>query len=209
MIDLANSQFFLATKEFRRLTILLAINHTPNISQQAIAKCSNLSGAMVNNYMKELVHEGLVLVTNRNKRDRDYLITDRGRQKLFLLLMRCSAEIVQLYAQAKNELLVKFTNLFSDRKPHRIVLFGGAETACMVIQAIHRFPQAEIAGIVDSDSKKWNTSLEGHTITPPDSISTLSPDTIIISSFARQDEIYASIKNLSKKGINIVKLSSL
>ena len=209
MIDLANSQFFLATKEFRRLAILLAINHTPNLSQQAIAISANLSSAMVNNYMKDLVREGLVQVANRNKRDRDYLITDSGRQKLFSLLMSCSAEIVQLYAQAKDELVKKFSKLFSDGNAHRVVLFGGSETACMVIQAIYKFPQAEIAGIVDNDSAKWHTHLEGHTITSPDSLTNLSPDTVIIASFARQDEIYESIKKLKDQGINIVKLSSL
>ena len=209
MIDLAKSHFFLATKEFRRLAILLAINHSPNLSQKAIAQSANLSGAMVNNYMKELIREGLVKVARRNKRDRDYLITDSGRQKLFSMLMRCSAEIVQLYAQAKDELVEKFAKLFIDGNPHRVILFGGAETACMVIQAIHLFPQARIVGIVDNDSTKWNTRLEGYTITPPQSLKSISHDTVIISSFAKQDEIYASIRKLADQGINIVKLSSL
>ena len=209
MIDLANSQFFLATKEFRRLAILLAINHTPNLSQQAIARSANLSSAMVNSYIKDMVREGLVRMARRNKRDMDYLITDNGRKKLFALLMRCSAEIVQLYAQAKDELVNKFSKFFSDGNTHRVVLFGGAETACMVIQAIHLFPQAEIVGIVDNDNAKWNTLLEGYTITPPQSLTTISPDTVIISSFAKQDEIYESINKLTDQGINIVKLSSL
>ena len=209
MINLANSQFFLATKEFRRLSVLLAINHSNHISQHGIAKSAGLSSAMVNNYIKELVQENFIEVLRLNRRDNDYRLTTRGRRKLFSLLMQCSAEIVQLYAQAKNELVEKFERLFNNGVKHKVVLFGGSETACMVIQAIHRFPQAEISAIVDNDETKWGTMLEGYSITSPEHLPSINPDTIIISSFARQDEIYSSIKELAGRDIKIVKLSSL
>jgi predicted transcriptional regulator len=209
MININSSAFFLPTKKFRRLTILLTMYHEPHLSQQAIAKSANLSSAMVNQYVKELARDKLIKVTEINKRDKDYSLTAKGRRLLFSLLMNCSAEIVQLYAQAKQELVEKLSFFFSSNPNQRIVLFGGAETAAMVIQAVHKFPHAEIIGIVDNDQSKWGQTFEGITIQSPDTITSMEPDTIIIASFARQDEIFASIQDTVPQDINIIKLSSL
>ena len=164
---------------------------------------------MVNKYVRELVRDKLIKVSNRNKRDRDYSLTVRGKTLLFSLLMNCSAEIVQLYAQAKQELVKKLSTFFSDGIKKRIVLFGGAETAALVIQAIHNFPNAKIVGIVDNDQRKWGNTFEGFTINSPAQITTLNPSAIIIASFAKQDEIYQSIKDEIPEYIKIVKLSSI
>ncbi len=179
------------------------------ISQQAMAMQSNLSSGMVNRYVHELEEAKLIKIENRNRRDKKYSLTPKGQDKLFRLLMLCSAEIVQLYAQARQELIEKFAKVFRPEGSCKVVLFGGSETAAMVIQAIHNFPDATIAGIVDNDPAKWGKILEGIRITPPESISDIRPDFIIIASFARQDEIFESIKHLSEQQINIIKLSTI
>ncbi len=209
MIDIHSSHFFVPTKEFRRLTILLTMYHHPHLSQHAIASNTNLSSAMVNQYVKDFIKDKLIKVTKRNKRDRNYSLTSSGQQLLFSLLMNCSAEIVQLYAQAKQELVEKFSRIFHNDDQHRIVLFGGAETAAMVIQAVHNFSNAQIIGIVDNDSAKWGKTFEGLTIKSPAKIDEMKPTTIIIASFAKQDEIYQTIKDDIPEHINIVKLSSI
>lgn len=209
MIDLTSSSFFLPTKEFRRLSILLAIYHEPRLSQHLIAAKAGLSSAMVNRYVREFEKNGLIEVTSRNRRDRDYGLTEKGRSVLFSLLMSCSAEIVQLYAQARQELVKKFSRLFSTEKQQRIILFGGSDTAAMVIQAVNKFPEADIVGIVDNDSEKWGSTFEGYRIQSPDVISDLNSNTIIIASFAKQDEIFESIRHLAGEGLKIIQLASL
>jgi len=209
MISLESSIFFLPTRDFRRLSILLAIYHEPCQSQMSIARRSGLSSAMVNTYIHELVENEIIKISPINKRDFEYSLTEAGRELLFSLLMECSAEIVRLYAQAKQELVKKFTHFFDKNKKMHIVLFGGAETAAMVIQAIHNFPNVELVGIVDNDPQKWGTKLEGLEISPPKSLSAINPDAIVIASFAKQNEIFESIRHLEAKGIAIIKLSSL
>ncbi len=209
VISLNHSHFFLPTTQFRQLAILLAVHHEPNLSQHRIAAQCHMSSAMAHQYIRTLHKKELILVQARNKRDRAYRLTDSGRQWLFSLLMRCSAEIVQLYAQAKVELIEKFSKLFGNQPGSRIVLFGGSETASLVIQALHQVPAVTIAGIVDNDPSKWSTCLEGIPIQSPDNLEGLDPTAIVIASFAKHKEIHDSIRHLENKGITICTLASI
>lgn len=52
--------FLTPTIRLRRLSILLAVNDAPDLSQHKIARATSLSSSMVNNYIRRLHQEGLV-----------------------------------------------------------------------------------------------------------------------------------------------------
>lgn len=209
MINIDRSQFLLPTKAFRRLTILLTIHHSPSISQHKIAQETNLSSSMVNSYIKQLTGSGTVTVSSRNNRDCNYRLTRKGRVELTALLMGYSAEIVQFYAQTKNEISKRIAALVNGKMQSRFVLYGASETCELVMRALENFPQVEIAAIVDSVSQRQGEDFNGFTVQNPETIAALKPDCVLITSYAKQDEIYDATKHLEQEGIKVQRLATV
>lgn len=100
--DIQDSAEFLApTKKLRRLSVLLAIEHNPSISQHAIGKLTCLSSAMVNNYVKELQRDNLVSIRGDSNRTQSYHLTPDGKRELKALLALYSAELSLLYGGSR------------------------------------------------------------------------------------------------------------
>lgn len=185
----------------------MAIHRLTAPSQHKIALQVGISRAMANGYIKQLAAEKLLKVSNRNNRDLDYQLTARGKEELTRLLMDYSAEIIQLYTQAKNEIGKRLAAVLPLEAPSRVVLFGASETCEMALQVMGNFPKAKVIGIVDSDNSKQNSFFHGHRVLAPDRISSLAPDFLVITSFARQNEIYESVRHFAENGVKIAKLA--
>lgn len=204
-----SSEFFLPTKNLRCLSVLLAVHHNSDISQHGIAQEVGMSSAMVNGYIKDMKKAGHLDVINLNGRDKSYQLTDAGKMKLMEHLMSCSAEIVQLYSNAKNELIGKLKEVGNGSNSVNVVLFGGSDTAQMVLSALEQIPKYRIVAIVDNNKKLWGSKVGGHIIQNPEIIKDVDLDCIIIATFARQNEIHSSLRNLETNGVQIIRLSSL
>ena len=207
MIEPFHSKYLLPTKEFRCLSVLFAINESPDNSQSDIGDKTNLSSSMVNNYIKSFKHEDLITVTGNTNRTQNYYLTEKGRAVLSQSLLGYSAEIVQLYSAVKKEISHILT-VFYEGGIRTVVLFGAAETAEIVHAAI-KDTDLVVIGIVDSSKDKHGKPFNGLTIRKPEDIKKIKPDGVIITSFARQEEIYNDLLNLVGDSIKIKKLSTL
>lgn len=205
MITLFNSSFFSPNKALRRLALLFAIHENPQISQHAIGRLVRLSSSMVNNYIKMFKREGLVNVLGDTNRTQSYHLTTDGAKSLRKALLSYSAEIVQIYGAVKRE-LSNILNGFYEEGIRTVVLFGAAETAEIVHAAI-KDTELVVIGIVDNDASKHGKPFNGLIIKPPDILSKMAPDAVVITSFGRQEEIFVSIqKNVGSRTL-IKKLS--
>lgn len=209
MINLNSIEYLTPTKQFRELSVMLALHHDHDLRQQEIAQQVNMSGAMVNSYIKQLKECGWIVVENKNRRDLTYRLSSDGQKHLMRHLMACSAEIVELYKKAKVELVDQLKEYFGGDQAVRVMLYGGSETARLVISVLGYFPSVEIVGVVDKDKEKWGKSIDSYTIGQPETARETAFDFFVISSFAKQDEISEAIRALGIHGIRIVKLSSL
>jgi DNA-binding MarR family transcriptional regulator len=207
MIEPFHSKYLLPTKEFRCLSVLFAINESSDNSQSAIGDMTNLSSSMVNNYIKNFKHEGLITVTGNTNRTQSYFLTEKGRNILTCSLLGYSAEIVQLYSAVKNE-MISILNVIYEEGIRTVVLFGAAETAEIVHAAI-KDTDLVVIGVVDNSKEKHGKLFNGLMIRKPGEIMKIKPDGVIITSFARQEEIYAYLKNLVQDKIKIKRLSTL
>ncbi|MHC4558348.1 MAG: winged helix-turn-helix transcriptional regulator [Planctomycetota bacterium] len=207
MIQPFQSKFLTPTKIFRRLSVLLAIRNAPRISQHKIAKITYLSSSMVNNYMKELQQEGLITVTGDTNRTQEYHLTSSGRDKLISLLLSYSAEIIQLYAGAKREITKRLNHMHLEGV-RTVALFGAAETAEVVYAAIKETPLT-VTAAVDSDPRKQGEPFNGLTIQAPERLRQIDADAVVITSFARQEEIHECVHQISGERVKILKLSDL
>lgn len=209
MLDLARSHFLSPGKSLRELSLLLAVHHGSRVTQSMLAEETNLSPARVNSYLKELSGQGHLSIRPRNQRDYHYSLSPVGEDRLGALLLDFSAEIVRLYAQVKRELARRLAQQLPLERRCRVVLFGAADTAELVIQALQEVPLAEIVGLVDNNQDKWGQQVLGHSVLPPTVLLSLRPDFLIVSSFGRQREIVDSIHWLRERGVEIITLSPL
>ena len=207
MIEPFHSKYLLPTKEFRCLSVLFAINESSDNSQSVIGEMTNLSSSMVNNYIKNFKHEGLITVTGNTNRTQSYFLTEKGRNILTYSLLGYSAEIVQLYSAVKSEMISILNGIYEEGL-RTVVLFGAAETAEIVHAAI-KDTDLVVIGVVDNSKEKHGKLFNGLKIHRPDEIMKIKPDGVIITSFARQEEIYAYLKNLVQDKIKIKRLSTL
>lgn len=207
MIEPFTSEFLTPTKKFRRLSLLLAIHDSPKISQHKIGQATHLSSSMVNNYIKEFQAEELIHVTGKTNRTQSYHLTPSGEKELISLLLSYSSEMVRLYGAAKREVFERMNSLTAEGI-ESIVLFGAAETAEVVHAALKDTPLI-VKGIVDSDPAKQGEKFNGFTILSPDDLPEMEADAVVITSFARQEEIFKRVHQILGPAANIKKLSEI
>ncbi len=207
MIQPFNTDFLSPTKKYRYLSVLMAIQESPNASQHKIGKKTHLSSSMVNNYIKALKSKGLLSVVGNTNRNQSYHLTTTGREKLMKALLACSAEIIQLYISVKDEVAGILKNMYQNGI-RTVALFGVAETAEVVHTVIKEIPLVVI-GVVDNDSEKQGKPFNGLFIQPPEMLKEIKPDAVLITSFARQEEIYEYLQNDFGKTMTVKRLSDI
>ena len=207
MIEPFVSTFLSPTKALRRFSVLLAIHHSADLSQQQIGERTHLSSSMVNNYIKELKKEGRIVVRGSSNRSQSYHLTESGHREIIESLIQFSAEIIRLYGNAKSEFSKIIDNYYTEGI-RTVILFGAAETAEVVYAAI-RSSAMKVIGVVDSDTNKQGNSFERFTIQPPEVIKELAPDAIIITSFGKQEEISQCIQEIVGDSIPVKRLSTI
>jgi DNA-binding MarR family transcriptional regulator len=201
------STFHTPAIKLRRLSVLMAIHDSPRLSQHKIARITHLSSSMVNNYIKKLQKEGLIQVTGSTNRTQGYHLTPAGQGKLFALILDYSAEIIQIYSAAKKQVAERL-HRFHSEGIRSIALFGAAETAEVVHAALKETPLT-VTGIVDSDPAKQGNRFNGFLIQAPEHLKTMNADAVLITSFARQEEIHQRIQGVMGNEVMVKRLSDL
>ncbi len=207
MIQPYNSKYFSPSKEFRRLSLLLLIKANAHISQHGLAEKSHLSSSMVNIYIKELSKEGLIRIAGNSNRTFEYHLTMAGKSFLDKHFLEFSAETVQLYAAVKKE-FIRILRQFESTGIRTLVLYGASDTGEIVYAAIQHTRMA-VLGVIDSDPVKHGKLFRDKIIQSPDYISEIAPDAVLITSFARQNEMHEQIKKHVSSEIQILKLVNL
>nr|WP_321397876.1 winged helix-turn-helix transcriptional regulator [uncultured Desulfobacter sp.] len=185
----------------------MLIKEMPDSSQHLLAQKSHLSSSMVNIYIKELKQAGLITVSGETNRTTEYHLTPEGQKKLFQDFISFSSEAVQIYATVKRE-IIRLLKQYETNGIRTVVLYGASDTAEVVVSAIPH-TRLVVIGIVDGDPAKQGHIFNGTLIQAPEAISQIDPDAVLITSFARQDEIYNNIEPIIGKEIEVLTLTDL
>jgi DNA-binding MarR family transcriptional regulator len=207
MISPFSSTFHMPAIKLRRLSVLMAIHHSPRLSQHQMARITQLSSSMVNNYIKKLEREGLIQVTGKTNRTQGYHLTPEGQRRLISMILEYSSEMIQLYGAAKRQVAERLKR-FHEEGISSLALFGAAETAEVVYAALKDTPLT-VTGIVDSDPAKHGARFNGFVIQEPARLKEMQADAVLITSFARQEEIYGSIRQVLGDRATVKRLSDL
>ncbi len=205
MVEPYNSIYLAPSKLYRRFSLLLCIENDPNVSQKLLGVKNCLSSSMVNNYIKELSKDGLLTVLGDSNRSMTYHLTKKGKEYVSRNFLAFSAEIVQFYASVRREIVTMLSESYQEGI-RTVVLYGASDTAEIVYSAIQK-TELVVTGVVDNDSDKTGKLFFGSVIQTPARINEIRPDALIITSFARRNEILDSLEGNVDKNIKIKVIS--
>lgn len=205
MIEPYQSKYLAPSKRYRRFSLLLSIKKNARITQKQLGRETWLSSSMVNNYIKEMVKEDLLNVSGETNRRMTYYLTPKGKKYVADHFLCFSAEIVQFYAGVREEIVDILTECYMDGI-RTVVLYGASDTAEIVYSAIQK-TEIVVTGVVDNDPLKKGSLFLGNVVQSPSKINEIRPDALLITSFARQNEILESLKNRVNDQIHIKVIS--
>ena len=192
------------SKSTRVLAILDALSRDSSLSQFELGRQLHLSGAMVNQYLKQLQSEGLVEFLPINGKSYHYNLTEQGRKSRKRMLSDYSSETVRLYSTIKEFVLdkLKHLNVEGSRK---LALFGASETCEVVLSALRGSP-FQVIVLIDNDTRKQGQIFNGHVVSAPHILEQVDCDAVVITSFGKQGEIFEQVKPYAeKRGFQIVR----
>jgi hypothetical protein len=193
------------TKGARMLCLLEALAADGSASQHELGLRSCLSGAMVNQYLRELQERSYLRFVPANGKSFRYLVTPRGEKARSEMFASYSSELVRLYSALKAFIAGKLSPLRA-RGVRRLALYGASET-CEVVLAAIRDMDFRIVALVDNDPSKHGTVLHGQTVSSPRVLEDVSCQAIVVTSFGCREEICAQIATLANlKGMEIIGL---
>lgn len=197
--------FFKPGKDTRVLSLLEGIHTSGRTSQNELGTKADLSGAMVNKYIKDLQAGGLVNPIPINGKCFEYQLTAKGETARNQMMGQYCAEIVRIYSSLKQSLLSKFEDLHKNGAT-TLALFGASETCEIVYNAL-KDTNFRIATVVDNDPRKQGEPFFGHIIASPEVLAHIRCDAVIITSFGKQEEIYEHcLKFQAQQTFNIIRL---
>ncbi|WP_027184697.1 winged helix-turn-helix domain-containing protein [Desulfovibrio inopinatus] len=203
---LNNKTFYRPSKEARILSILDSLADGENLSQQEIGKKTSLSSAMINQYLKELQTKNLIHYERINGKSYRYILTPQGEKKRRQMFSVYSSETVQMYSALKEIVLKKLSSL-RERDITKVVLFGASETCEIVLSAIKTAQTFDIVALADNTPQKHGKLLNGHVISPPEILDSVTCQAIIVTSFGYTDEITQQLQPfVEKNSVEIVTL---
>jgi DNA-binding MarR family transcriptional regulator len=202
---LADGKYIKPSKETRVLAILDSLSQDSALSQFELGKRLKLSGAMVNQYLRQLQEQKLIEFLPVNGKSYRYVLTSGGESSRRQMFSDYSSETIRLYTNIKDFILSKLRGLEGQGRK-KIALFGASETCEVVLSAL-RETAFQIVTVVDNDAEKHGTLFHGHVISSPMVLEHVECQSIIITSFGRQDEIHQQLQSVSqRRGLEIVRL---
>lgn len=203
---LVNKTYYRPSKAARYLAILDTLAQDNQVSQNELGRRANLSGAMVNQYLKEMAETNLIEFERVNGKSFRYLLTDEGEARRRTMFSSFSSETVQIYTALKAAIVHKLANLKS-RSLVKLVLFGASETCEIVLQALRTTGGFEVMALVDNDPAKAGKTLGGYVISPPVVLDSLRPQAVVITSYGCQEEIHGQLRELyGQHNVEIIRL---
>ncbi|WP_316897486.1 winged helix-turn-helix transcriptional regulator [Pseudodesulfovibrio indicus] len=201
---ITNGCYLKPSKSTRVLAILDALSRDSCLSQFELGRRLNLSGAMVNQYLKQLQQEGLVEFLPVNGKSYNYTLTEQGRRSRRRMFSDYSSETVRLYSTIKAFVLDKLQQLDVEGS-RNLALFGASETCEVVLSAI-RGTSFKIMALLDNDTQKQGQLFHGYVVSAPHVLGQVDCDAVVITSFGKQGEIYEQLKPYAdRRGFQIVR----
>lgn len=161
---------------------------------------SLLDRRTVAGYLAELQARGLLAREIGGGRG-CYRLTDAGRLRLHYLLVDYVNELAALHESARDILRRSLAPL-SLTGVRRVAFYPHGETAEVAFAVLAQL-DLELVAIVDDSPRKWGLPFHGLRVQPPDDLSRMQPEAVVVTSSLFQDRIVSRIRALTLGGVRI------
>jgi len=198
-------QYYAPSKDTWVLAILDALSLDSNLSQRDLGRRLGISGAVVNQRLRELQNRSLLRFEVRNGKSYRYILTPEGESLREEMVSRCTSEAIHIYTALKRHCRERLEWLRA-RNIMKIAMFGASETCEVVISALSDMP-FKVMALVDNDVAKHGTVFHGYVVSSPRILELVDCQAVLITSFGRQSEIREQLAPLClTRGVEIVSL---
>ena len=191
---------FKPSGEMRDLQFLEEIEQNPNISQRELSHKFGIALGVTNACIKRMARRGLIKLRGIPPRRIAYYLTPKGFAEKTKLTLSFFSYNIHHYAEMKKRIGKVLLDM-QDTGVKRVAFYGVSEemeVAFVTLQGVN----LNLIGIVDDDEKKQGMELFGHKVQKPDTISSMHPNGVLITSLRDSDRIYEGLK----KQIDIKKI---
>ncbi len=174
-------RFFKTMPDYKELIILSEIDENPKTTQKEIAVKCGITPPMVNKYLANLESKGEIKIKGTTTRNTTYHLTDEGKNKLMILNISYSREILRMYKDSEKH-FEPVWNYLNAKKLKKILLFGSGDIGEMALEIMESH-DIKITGFIDENSKRIGEKIQKFTIKSIDDLKLLDFDSIVITSY--------------------------
>ncbi len=201
-----NKIFYRPSKQARYLAILDSLADNSRLSQVELGERADLSCAMVNQYLKDMLGRSLIRYERINGKSYRYVLTREGESLRQSMFSDYSSETVRIYSALKDLVEEKLRPL-AERGLFKLALFGASETCEIVLSAIGPGGEFDVTALVDNDPELHGKTLGGYIISPPRVLEVVRPQAVVISSFGQWKDINRQLLPYAEQfNVEIVRL---
>jgi len=182
-----NGSYLIPSKKKRFLDLMHIVKSNSGISQHSISKKMEVSSAIVNKYLSDLLQTQHLEIRKLSSRRFEYYLSEKGHGLYRKMTLEYHAELVRHYTDIKNSITRNIKDELRDCQ--QIGIFGADETGGLVSNVVSALGK-KIVCAFDNDTGKQGKTLMGITVYPPHEILRIRPQAVVITSIGGQEEIH-------------------
>ena len=196
---------FKPSDSMRDLQLLEEIERNPRISQRELSHKFGIALGVTNACIKRMARKGLIRLKGFPPRRIAYYLTPKGFAEKTKLTLHFLSYNIQHYSQMKKLISKRLLEIQSSGA-RRILFYGVGdemEVAYITLQGVN----LTLVGIVDDDENKQGKELFGYRVRRPETIFSLRPEVVLITSLADAEKLSEGLKKrMDIKKIHIERL---
>lgn len=186
-------KFFSPTGQYKEMILLEHLEKNHQRTQKEMARVSESSTSMTNNYIDELEKSGYIKREYISSKVVYYHITTKGVKRKNFLQITYINELMEQYIKGQAS-VSHFLESVSKKNIKKVILYGAGEVAEIILDIINANNyDIEVLCIIDDDIDKQDTYLRDIHVCKIDALSKLEHDGVIITSYKYEEEILKKI----------------
>lgn len=199
-------RFFKTMPDYKEFVILSEIDENSKATQKEIAIKCDITSTMVNKYVAALSSKGYVEVHGTTTRNTSYHLTSEGKNRLMILNISYSREILKMYKDSEKNFEQVWNYLIS-KGLKRIVLFGAGDIGEMAFEIVESH-EIKVIGFIDEDKKRIGNKIQNVEIKSINEVNEFQLDAVVITSYRHGIEMAKRIISKTSKPIFIFVLEN-
>ena len=175
--------------DYRSFLLLDEISRNNKVTQRDLSRRLGVALGLINSYIKNLTSKGYVTIATIPRNRYKYYLTPNGFIEKTRLTYHHLQNFTNLYRSARQDFQKLFQNL--QKENIKKVVFCGADEVTEIAYITLQEFEIELAGVVDTGAK--DQSFLDQSIRPLEHLKRLDYDRVIVTSFIKEDELYAEL----------------